>query len=157
MSDCLLLNDSPAVSPPPAVQTPPSLPSQHFISRANALELAKKGHAAKRSIIEKRISDAVKQAVQAVHAEYAQKHAELLARMENHPNKSLIAVRAELDRTYLLLSQTVEPKAHAALSASISKLTDVERVLDGRPLPGQLRPFQPRAKKGADTTPGPVE
>ena len=148
MADCLLLNDSPAVLPPP-------VKSQNLFTSANAREMAEKSRIARVFRYERQIKAAVDEALRLERAQVA---AEYAARGDTHPKKALLSVRVEIERTYSLLSQTVDPKAHAALSTSLAKLTDVERVLDGRPLPGQLRPFQPRAsKKGADTTPGPVE
>lgn len=148
MAETLLL-------PPPPVESHVRQPLQHAFTSAVAREMASKSRIAREENIQKRIREAVEVALRDERAKVA---SENLAKTVEHPKIRLLRIRTELDRLDALLSKTTDGKELQAIATTIHKLTEIERVLDGRPLPGQLRPFQARApKKGADTTPGPVE
>lgn len=62
------------------------------------------------------------------------------------------AIMATLDK----LEQEDEPAAIDRLASGFSRLCEVERQLDGRPLPGSLRPSSKPAKAPSNHEPEPI-
>lgn len=75
---------------------------------------------------------------------------EPIAARRNDPpayfEKRLARVRVQLDRIDAMMLQEVNPQAIERLAAAATRLAEQERIYDGRPLPGQLRPRSSRAQ-----------
>jgi hypothetical protein len=90
-----------------------------------AAELARRGHA-----MRKAEAEAVK--VMAV--------ANDTLKVDGYVAKRIVQVRRQIEGLNERLEAAVDPKDIKALCDAISKLAELERVLAGRPLPGQRRP-----------------
>jgi hypothetical protein len=66
----------------------------------------------------------------------------------------LVRVRKQLDRLDRLIMTVEDPQKLDRLASAQARLAEQERILDGRPLPGSLRPKPPKAKSWRDF-PGP--
>jgi hypothetical protein len=65
----------------------------------------------------------------------------------------LARVRERIDRVDGLLAEAVDPLDLDRLARALSTLAELERVLDGRPLPGSRRPGKERGNSSADVEP----
>jgi len=65
----------------------------------------------------------------------------------------IACVRAQLGRIDRMLLTETDPQRLDRLASANAKLSDLERVMSGRPLPGQLRP---RASKSLKSDPSDV-
>lgn len=77
------------------------------------------------------------------------------------PRNSFVATRLRIAREQLCqldeqLSQATDPKAIKAICDSIRAISEVERVLDGRPSPGSRRPGREKPSK-ASASSGPLD
>jgi hypothetical protein len=94
---------------------------------------------------------------------YQAKHApEPAAIREPDPRPTLIdlrlmRVRKQLDRIDEMMANEDEPQALDRLASAYAKLSEQERILDGRPLPGSHRPTKPKPSKADAGSYGPVE
>ena len=55
-----------------------------------------------------------------------------------------------------MLKKAVDAKEIEQLVRSVGGLSEQERILSGRPLPGQLKPSAPKGKRGFTSSPSPV-
>lgn len=60
-------------------------------------------------------------------------------------------VRSQIDKLNRKIVKTSDPRDLAHLASAMHKLCEVERVLDGRPNPGQLRPKNGQRASNMDT------
>ena len=65
--------------------------------------------------------------------------------------RRLHRVRAALDRYDDLLLTECDPQKASWLATVIHKLSDLERILAGRPAPGNYRPTAPKRRSGNGT------
>lgn len=133
-----------------------------FITSANAAELRKKAIAARKA---KEL--ALKQRIEQLEAEkelarplleqaVAQATAPTLEPQKSFVSNRLRIVREQLKQLDEQLSQCIDWKATKAICDSIKALTDVERILDNRPLPGSRRPGREKPDKRSKGT-GPLD
>jgi hypothetical protein len=61
--------------------------------------------------------------------------------------KRVMRVRAQLDRIDRMMMEEDNPQAIDRLAAAMARLSEQERILAGRPLPGSHRPSKPRSTK----------
>ena len=78
-----------------------------------------------------------------------------------HPQRRLLRVREQLDLLdhrieTLLKAETVDYQAVERAARSSASLSEQERNLDGRPLPGSMRP-RPERTQAVTPLPGPVD
>ena len=58
----------------------------------------------------------------------------------NYNLKRLSRVRKQIDQLSTMLEEESEPQSIDRLASAISRLSEIERQLSGRPLPGTLQP-----------------
>ena len=73
--------------------------------------------------------------------------------IENYPAKRLSRVRAQLDKLDAMIADEVDPQKLDRLASAQAKLSEQERILDGRPMPGAYRPLKPRKGVAIDVAP----
>ena len=117
-----------------------------LITAATAREFAAKGNAAKRERLEQ-LRDTVATLTESNETDYA--------------TKVLVRVRAQLDLVNIALTKELERPAIDAqavdrLAAAQSRLADQERILDGRPMPGSLKPSQNKPARSRVSMPDPA-
>lgn len=100
---------------------------QHFFNHDNAHAMAAKSAQARR---ERQAQLEIVQANSPVDQQYIAQR--------------LVCVRTQIERLNQRLEQEQDPVKLEKLINGIYKLTELERVLSGRPLPGQLKPTAPR-------------
>lgn len=69
----------------------------------------------------------------------------------------LTRTRKQLEQLDEQLEGESDPKAVKAIADAIARLSEVERILAGRPLPGSHRPSSPKRSKDAPQSYEPVE
>jgi molecular chaperone GrpE (heat shock protein) len=62
---------------------------------------------------------------------------------EEYLQKRIGRIRAQLDRCDEMLLVEIDPQKMQWLATVTAKLSEQERILSGRPAPGQLRPSTP--------------
>jgi len=72
---------------------------------------------------------------------------------ESYPQQRLLRVRALLDDVDEQLSKTRDPQDRERLARAANVLSEQERILAGRPLPGSRRPGRDRAPAAAPVEP----
>lgn len=68
---------------------------------------------------------------------------------ENYTARRLIRVREQIDRVSDMLDAETDPQKLDRLAAALERLTELERKLDNRPLPGSRRPGREPSKRPA--------
>ena len=68
--------------------------------------------------------------------------------------EQLNRARARIDGLWKLMEREEDPQKIDRLASAIAKLADLERILDGRPLPGSRRPKAEKSEKPAAPTLG---
>ena len=63
--------------------------------------------------------------------------------------RKLARIRDQIDRVERLLDDADEPQAVDRFANALTRLYDLERILDGRPLPGSRKPAPERATRDA--------
>lgn len=152
----LILNDSPLNSAQPAVavisaQVKPNLNAR--ISKANASELGKLG-------VQARLRNQARLRQEAQEAERLK--AEIAAQPDafTYANARLLRVRGQLDALDEAIRVEVaggESKRLKELVEAQRHLSEQERILAGRPLPGSHRPSSKPTKPRTPENYGPVE
>ena len=61
--------------------------------------------------------------------------------------KRLVRVRKQIDLLSAMLEEEQDPNKIDRLASAIAKLSELERQLAGRPLPGSLKPSSPRSTR----------
>lgn len=74
---------------------------------------------------------------------------------DEYTSASLPRVRSHLERLNKLLETETDPAKLDRLAAAFGKLSEIERQLAGRPLPGSLRPGTEKRPGGLFTRPAP--
>jgi uncharacterized protein (DUF1501 family) len=67
--------------------------------------------------------------------------------------RRLSRTRKQIAQVDAMLEREEEPRNVKALADALGRLTEIHRILSGQPLPGQLRPREPRAASQATTAP----
>lgn len=62
----------------------------------------------------------------------------------------LVCIRAQIDKLNRAIMRMVDAKKLHWLCGAVAKLREQERILDGRPLPGQLRPSGAKPRKSGN-------
>lgn len=122
-----------------------------FINSENAKLLAKKSWDARR---------AKKQAAQEIEQASNQPSKPLQKASDDYTASRLVRVRKQLNMLDKMLEEESSAQAIDKLASAIAKLSELERTLAGRPLPGSFRPVQsrgPRHASGSSTGPLDVE
>jgi hypothetical protein len=70
---------------------------------------------------------------------------------QNYVETRLARIRAALDRYDELVMIETDPQKASWLATVIAKLSEIERMLAGRPAPGQLRPSTGKRSAGLPT------
>ena len=127
--------------------------TKYKISSENAREFAKLAHESRRRNLEQ--AKAEKQAEEErLKALEQQAIADMKnARVPCYFERRLARVRVQLDRLDEMMLREENPQAIDRLAAAAARLAEQERIMDGRPLPGQLRP---RATKPAKSDSEPI-
>lgn len=105
---------------------------------ANAREMAARSHEARR---EREVA-------------FPQPTLQTAPQLSSYVAKRLARVRRHLDRLDELMMTETDPQKLDRLASAQARLAEQERILDGPPLPGSLRPKPPKAKSWRDF-PGP--
>jgi hypothetical protein len=99
------------------------------ITAANAREMAARSHEARRQ------------------RQSARENAPELPELdEDYADHRLARVRAQLDRVDQMMMKEADPQKLDRLASAQARLAEQERILDGRPLPGSLKPKPPKPK-----------
>lgn len=69
---------------------------------------------------------------------------------EEYVEKRISQVRAQIDALNAKLERTKEPRDLKFIAESIVKMSELERVLSGRPSPGQFRPKSGKSAPDVD-------
>lgn len=69
----------------------------------------------------------------------------------------IASVRAQIERLDGLMLKTTDAHKLDRLASALAKLSELERVLDGRPLPGSHRPTKAPSKRPSLSSIGPLE
>lgn len=69
---------------------------------------------------------------------------------DKYVEQRIARTRAQIEKLDTRLATCRDPKAIKFLADAIAKLAELERVLSGRPLPGQLRPSGPKPRKSGN-------
>ncbi len=77
------------------------------------------------------------------------------AKLKGYAGKQLVRVRVQLDRLDALMAAEVDPNKLDRLASAIAKLSQLERELDGRPLPGSLKPSNKPDRRQSHALPEP--
>lgn len=96
-----------------------------LISSANAAEMARKSHAARKAAI-----DALRIAANPIP----------LPDPDLYLSRRLYRVREQIERLSDMLDQEEDPAKLDRLASALERLAEMERVLDNRPGPGNRRP-----------------
>ena len=82
-------------------------------------------------------------------------NADLLARLEAKPvshddylGERILSTRAHIARLDKLMMTERDPQKLQWLATTLAKLSEVERILSGRPNPGHLRPSSTPSRRG---------
>lgn len=140
MSEVAELNETPA---PYAAQTA-NLKRENYITSENAREMARRGNEAKKRLALEHAAD----------IERLEKLAALAPKPPDvYVGEQVTETRAQIQRVQKLLRTAKDARKIKALSESLWRLSEVERVLSGRPLPSSAKPSrQPdRPASGAAT------
>jgi hypothetical protein len=86
-----------------------------------------------------------------------EEHEAALLDATRYQRETLLCVREQLGRIYAMMKVEDEPQALDRLASAYAKLSEQERILDGRPLPGSHRPTKPKPTKADAGSYGPVE
>lgn len=133
--------ESPQIDSVPVRQASPASVAARFTS-ANAREMAAKGHAARRERIE-----------QLRKAAEPDRNAD-----ESYKAQRLARVRKQLDRIDSLMEKEIDPQKLDRLASAQARLSEQERILAGRPLPGSHRPSRnPKSQTPAQSSFQPTE
>ncbi len=103
---------------------------------ANARNMAANSNAARR----------VRQPALAERGECATGFPQVAATGEDHLGKRHARVRKQLDRIDAMVREEMDLQKIARLASASAWLSEMERVLDGHPLPGSRRPGQDKPK-----------
>lgn len=79
----------------------------------------------------------------------AARQASALAPEAGYLNRRLLRVREQIERVSGLLDKENDPQKLDRLAAALERLSDLERTLDNRPLPGSRRPGREPSKRMA--------
>lgn len=71
--------------------------------------------------------------------------------------KSINRVRRQLVKLFMAIDSETDPARIDKLASAISRLTEIERVQVGRPMPGSLRPITERRSSANIEPPTPTE
>ena len=66
------------------------------------------------------------------------------ANLPDYVAQRLVRVRKQLDRLDRLIMTVEDPQKLDRLASAQARLSEQERILDGRPLPGSLKPKPPK-------------
>lgn len=75
--------------------------------------------------------------------ELVKRHCNNTDATQDYQQIRIARIRAALDRYDELLLTEVDPQKAQWLATVVAKLSELERILDGRPNPGHLRPSAP--------------
>jgi hypothetical protein len=109
------------------------------ITAANAREMAAKSHEARRQ----------REAVRRMPPQPPQATAQLA----DYVGERLVRVRVQLDRLDKLMMTESDPQKLDRLASAQARLSEQERILDGRPLPGSRRPGKQKSAESHDIVP----
>jgi hypothetical protein len=126
----------------PAWRSVASMANPFGFTKENAAEMARRGAVTRRRKYQER---------KLREERDRQRAAQVLA--DNDPTADYITIRigrirAQLDRLDEMLLLESDPQKLSWLATCTAKLAEQERVLSGRPQPGQLRPAAPRRRNG---------
>lgn len=74
---------------------------------------------------------------------------------DDFSRQRLATVRAQLNRIDAMIELEVDPQKIDRLASASAKLSEIERVLSNRPLPGSFRPSAPKRPSMFDEVPLP--
>jgi hypothetical protein len=94
---------------------------------ANAREMAARSHEARRE-----------------RSLMAENDPTTTANVPDYVAQRLVRVRKQLDRLDRLIMTVEDPQKLDRLASAQARLAEQERILDGRPLPGSLKPKPPK-------------
>ena len=106
-----------------------------FITDANARELSRLGHEARRQ--------------QRANAESMPDNAKL----DGYLSKRLMRVRKQVDKLDGMIEEETDPQKLDRLASALARLSEIERQLANRPLPGSFKPTAIRAPKATQVEP----
>lgn len=69
---------------------------------------------------------------------------------DKYVETQLACIRAQIDKLNRAIMRMVDAKKLHWLCGAVAKLREQERILDGRPLPGQLRPSGAKPRKSGN-------
>lgn len=126
----------------PACRSVGSMANPFGFTKENAAEMARRGAVTRRRKYQER---------KLREERDRQRAAQVLA--DTDPTADYITIRigrirAQLDRLDEMLLLEADPQKLSWLATCTAKLAEQERVLSGRPQPGQLRPSAPRRRNG---------
>ncbi len=110
-----------------------------FINAENAADLARKSW------------DARRQAKAAAEQAEQQKHEQKLLPQDDYIQRRIARVREQIEMLSDMLDQEEDPNKLDRLASAIDRLDEMERKHAGRPLPGSLKPSQPRQQQRSAT------
>jgi hypothetical protein len=106
-----------------------------LFSRQNAAEMGRRGQAARKLAQAQRAAKVAAIPLQAGPA------------TDVYVASRLVRVREMLNRLDSMMTKESDPQRLDRLASAQSKLSEQERILDGRPLPGQRRPAPEPARR----------
>jgi DNA repair ATPase RecN len=109
-----------------------------FINAENAADLARKSWHARR------------QAKAAAEQAEQQKHEQKLLPQDDYIQRRIARVREQIEMLSDMLDQEEDPNKLDRLASAIDRLDEMERKHAGRPLPGSLKPSQPKSTQRRD-------
>ena len=119
------------------------MPSEGFnINKANAKTVGKRGGHAK-GAYKKRIRE-----LEAVNAELRRALEAKPVSPDDYLSERIANTRAHIVRLDKLMLSEVDPQKLQWLATTLAKLSEVERILSGRPNPGHLRPSATPSRRG---------
>ena len=96
-----------------------------LITSANAADMARKSHAARKAAI-----DALRIAANPIP----------LPDPDDYTSRRLFRVREQIERLSDMLDEETDPQKLDRLACALGRVSEIERQLSNRPLPGSLRP-----------------
>jgi hypothetical protein len=117
------------------------------ITAANAKAMAAKSHFARRQ----------RRSAWADAGESSVAPPENAQNCDSYAERRLSRVRMQLDRVDEMVMKEKDPQKLDRLASAQARLSEQERVLAGRPLPGAFRPVPQRAKRSDSACAQPIE
>ena len=128
----------------PDIADPPATPAKPkgFFTKENACHYAALGQAARRLVSNLKHAEANSQQPTGLSP----------ALLNDFQSRRLVRVRAQLDRIDYMLITARDSKRIKELTDASTRLSEQERILAGRPLPGTKRPPAEGARRSREVT-----